>query len=68
MMPAPSETPALEVPQVETLRGEPTRQAVPEQGPKGLPSRTIFMAVEIVLGLLALGSAVIFVYLYRKSG
>jgi hypothetical protein len=67
MIPAPSETPVPELSQAEPLRGEPTGEAVPEQTPDRLPSRTIFMAVEIVLGLLALGSAVIFIYLHRKA-
>lgn len=31
------------------------------------PSRILFLALEIVLGLLAAGSAIIFFYLYRKS-
>ena len=65
---SPSETPAPLVSQADQVQDEQAGQDDGGQPPTRLSSRTIFLAVEIVLGLLAVGSAFIFVYLYRKAG
>lgn len=50
-----------------SLESQAGAEQVEQPVPLRQPGRAWFLAVEIVLGLLAFGSAVIFFYLYRKS-
>ena len=66
MQPSASETPAPQVSQDQQPQIPQPDQATPEPG--RILSRPVILAVEIVLGLLAVGCAAIFIYLYRKAG
>lgn len=46
---------------------QPTATQIPDLPPSRLPSRTLITVVEIILALVAGGSALVFIYLYRKS-
>ena len=63
MPPGASEAPLPRTSLESQAEGEQVEQPVPLRQ----PARALFLAVEIVLGLLAFGSAVIFFYLYRKA-
>lgn len=58
-----SETPQPPASLAEQMQDERPIQRVEQ----GQPARSWFLAIEIVLGLLAAGSGLIFLYLYRKS-
>ena len=62
-----SETPVPPVNQADQAAVEQADAPPSQPAPSGQPSRVLFLAAEIVLGLLAAGSAIIFIYLYRKS-
>jgi hypothetical protein len=66
-LPAASETPVPLALQADQPTGEQPVAPVEQPAPSRQPSRPLILAIEIVLGLLAAGCAIIFFYLYRKS-